>query len=142
MGRLRRLRDLYDAQYSRRRHRRHLRADRHSAGHLRAAGVHGRGRPRLSSSHFTTNGWAGADSFSGLALPGMFAAIPFAIWFFLAIEGPPWRPKAKDPQRTIPRALGGGILTLTVLAIGVMVFAGGVGDWRRCPILTIRCPRR
>lgn len=38
--------------------------------------------------------------------------------------------EAKDPQRTIPRALGGGILTLTVLAIGVMVFAGGVGDWR------------
>ncbi len=38
--------------------------------------------------------------------------------------------EAKDPQRTIPRAPGGGILTLTVLAIGVMVFAGGVGDWR------------
>ena len=103
MGRLRRLRDLYDAQYSRRRHRRHLRADRHPAGHLRAAGVHGRGRPRLLPSHFTTNGWAGADSFSGPGAAGMFAAIPFAIWFFLAIEGPPWRPK-KDPQRTIPRA--------------------------------------
>ncbi len=105
MGRLRRLRDLYDAQYSRRRHRRHLRADRHSAGHLRAAGVHGRGRPRLLPSHFTTNGWAGADSFSGLALPGMFAAIPFAIWFFLAIEGASMAAEeAKDPQRTIPRA--------------------------------------
>ncbi len=38
--------------------------------------------------------------------------------------------EAKDPQRTIPRALGGGILTLTVLAVGVMMFAGGVGDWR------------
>ncbi len=48
----------------------------------------------------------------------------------------------KDPQRTIPRAPGGGILTLTVLAIGVMVFAGGVGDWRARPILTIRCPVR
>ncbi len=43
--------------------------------------------PASPRSHFTTNGWAGADSFSGLALPGMFAAIPFAIWFFLAIEG-------------------------------------------------------
>lgn len=61
----------------------------------------------------------------------MFAAIPFAIWFFLAIEGASMAAEeAKDPQRTIPRALGGGILTLTVLAIGVMVFAGGVGDWR------------
>ncbi|RAY17371.1 ethanolamine permease, partial [Enterobacter kobei] len=84
-----------------------------------------------SWSHFTTNGWAGADSFSGLALPGMFAAIPFAIWFFLAIEGASMAAEeAKDPQRTIPRSLGGGILTLTVLAIGVMVFACGVGDWR------------
>ncbi|WP_394543558.1 ethanolamine permease [Klebsiella quasipneumoniae] len=87
--------------------------------------------PGSSWSHFTTNGWAGAESFSGLALPGMFAAIPFAIWFFLAIEGASMAAEeAKDPQRTIPRALGGGILTLTVLAIGVMVFAGGVGDWR------------
>ncbi len=87
--------------------------------------------PGFSWSHFTTNGWAGAESFSGLALPGMFAAIPFAIWFFLAIEGASMAAEeAKDPQRTIPRALGGGILTLTVLAIGVMVFAGGVGDWR------------
>ncbi len=34
--------------------------------------------PGFSRSHFTTNGWAGADS--GPALPGMFAAIPFAIW--------------------------------------------------------------
>ncbi|MDZ0572610.1 ethanolamine permease [Klebsiella variicola] len=87
--------------------------------------------PGFSWSHFTTNGWAGAESFSGLALPRMFAAIPFAIWFFLAIEGASMAAEeAKDPQRTIPRALGGGILTLTVLAIGVMVFAGGVGDWR------------
>lgn len=36
----------------------------------------------------------------------MFAAIPFAIWFFLAIEGASMAAEeAKDPQRTIPRAL-------------------------------------
>ena len=34
---------------------------------------------------------------------------PFAIWFFLAIEGASMAAEeAKDPQRTIPRALGGG----------------------------------
>lgn len=32
-------------------------------------------------------GWAGQASFSGGALSGIFATIPFAIWFFLAIEG-------------------------------------------------------
>ncbi|WP_333893987.1 ethanolamine permease, partial [Atlantibacter subterraneus] len=87
--------------------------------------------PGFSWDNFTANGWAGAESFSNLALPGMFAAIPFAIWFFLAIEGASMAAEeARDPQRTIPRALGGGIVTLTVLAVGVMVFAGGVGDWR------------
>ncbi|EOU9562061.1 ethanolamine permease [Cronobacter dublinensis] len=87
--------------------------------------------PGFSWSHFTAHGWSGAENFSSLALPGMFAAIPFAIWFFLAIEGASMAAEeAKDPQRTIPRALGGGIITLTVLALGVMIFAGGVGDWR------------
>ncbi|EMH4164287.1 ethanolamine permease [Pluralibacter gergoviae] len=87
--------------------------------------------PGFSWDNFTRHGWAGADHFSLLTLSGMFAAIPFAIWFFLAIEGASMAAEeAKDPQRTIPRALGGGIITLTVLAIAVMIFAGGVGDWR------------
>ncbi|MFZ2989418.1 ethanolamine permease [Ideonella sp.] len=86
--------------------------------------------PSFSVANFAAKGWAGADSFSSAAIPGMFAAIPFAIWFFLAIEGVAMAAEeAKDPQRTIPRAYIGGILTLLVLAIGVMVFAGGVGDW-------------
>lgn len=38
--------------------------------------------------------------------------------------------EAKDPKRTIPRAYVTGILTLVVLAIGVMLMAGGAGDWR------------
>jgi ethanolamine permease len=37
--------------------------------------------------------------------------------------------EAKDPRRTIPIAYIAGIITLLILAIGVMVFAGGVGDW-------------
>lgn len=87
--------------------------------------------PGFSWSNFTANGWAGSETFSSLALPGMFAAIPFAIWFFLAIEGASMAAEeAKDPKRTIPRALGAGIITLTLLAVGVMIFAGGVGDWR------------
>lgn len=87
--------------------------------------------PGFSWSNFTANGWAGSETFSSLALPGMFAAIPFAIWFFLAIEGASMAAEeANDPKRTIPRALGGGIITLTLLAVGVMIFAGGVGDWR------------
>ena len=87
--------------------------------------------PAFSFSNFALGGWAGADTFGWPALSGIFAAIPFAIWFFLAIEGAAMAAEeAKDPKRTIPRAYIAGILTLVFLAISVMIFAGGVGDWR------------
>jgi ethanolamine permease len=82
-------------------------------------------------SHFTAGGWAGAEHPSFGMLGGLFAAIPFAIWFFLAIEGAAMAAEeVKDPRRAIPRAYIGGILTLVVLAFGTMIFAGAVGDWR------------
>lgn len=88
--------------------------------------------PAFSFANFAAKGWAGSDTFSVGSISGMFAAIPFAIWFFLAIEGVAMAAEeAKDPKVTIPRAYIGGILTLLVLAIGVMVFAGGVGDWTK-----------
>jgi ethanolamine permease len=88
--------------------------------------------PGFSVANFTKGGWSGQDSFSLAAIPGMFAAIPFAIWFFLAIEGVAMAAEeAKDPKRSIPIAYIAGILTLVVLAIGVMVFAGGAGDWTK-----------
>jgi ethanolamine permease len=88
--------------------------------------------PGFSVANFAAHGWAGQDTFSVVAFSGMFAAIPFAIWFFLAIEGVAMAAEeAKDPKRTIPVAYIAGIVTLVLLAIGVMVFAGGVGDWRK-----------
>lgn len=87
--------------------------------------------PGFAMSNFVANGWAGQSDFSVAAIPGIVAAIPFAIWFFLAIEGVAMAAEeAEDPKRTIPKAYIGGILTLVALAIGVMVFAGGAGDWK------------
>jgi ethanolamine permease len=87
--------------------------------------------PGFSLANFAAHGWAGSDSFGLPAVSGIFAAIPFAIWFFLAIEGAAMAAEeAKDPTRTIPKAYISGILTLVVLAIGVMLLAGGAGDWR------------
>jgi ethanolamine permease len=87
--------------------------------------------PGFSFSNFVLDGWAGSNVFGMPAIAGIFAAIPFAIWFFLAIEGAAMAAEeAKDPKRTIPRAYVGGILTLVFLAMGVMVMAGGVGDWK------------
>ncbi len=63
---------------------------------------------------------------------GIFAAIPFAIWFYLAIEGLAMAAEeAHEPRRTIPRGFIAAILTLVVLALGVMFLAGGVGDWHQ-----------
>lgn len=88
--------------------------------------------PGWSLADFVAHGWSGNSDFSSAAIPGIFASIPFAIWFFLAIEGAAMAAEeARDPHRTIPLAYTTGILTLVVLAFGVMIFAGGVGDWRQ-----------
>jgi ethanolamine permease len=82
--------------------------------------------PGFSWANFTAHGWAEDP------VGGIFAALPFAIWFFLAIEGAAMAAEeAKDPARTIPRAYIAGILTLVALAFGTMIFAGAVGDWRQ-----------
>ncbi len=87
--------------------------------------------PGFSLSNFVAHGWSGQDTFSMASISGIVAAIPFAIWFFLAIEGVAMAAEeAQDPRRTIPKAYISGILTLVALAIGVMVFAGGAGDWK------------
>ncbi len=88
--------------------------------------------PGFSVANFVRGGWSGQDTFTLAAVPGMFAAIPFAIWFFLAIEGVAMAAEeARDPRRSIPVAYTTGILTLVALAVGVMVFAGGAGDWTK-----------
>jgi ethanolamine permease len=87
--------------------------------------------PGFSFANFVANGWAGESEFSWAVVPGIVAAIPFAIWFFLAIEGVAMAAEeAKEPKKTVPKAYIAGILTLLSLAIGVMLFAGGAGDWR------------
>ena len=86
--------------------------------------------PGFSAAQFVKGGWAGSDTFSLGAISGIVAAIPFAIWFFLAIEGVAMAAEeARNPHRSIPIAYIGGIVTLVVLAMGVMVVAGGSGDW-------------
>ncbi len=87
--------------------------------------------PGFSWANFTANGWSGENTFTIGSIGGILAAIPFAIWFFLAIEGAAMAAEeTKDPSRTVPRAYICGILTLVFLAFGTMIFAGGVGDWK------------
>lgn len=63
---------------------------------------------------------------------GIFAAIPFAIWFYLGIEGVAMvAEEVKDPQKNIPKGYIMGIGTLVFLALAVMIFTGGVGNWEQ-----------
>lgn len=63
---------------------------------------------------------------------GVFEALPFAIWFYLAIEGVAMvAEEVEDPKRMIKRGYSYGIITLVLLALGVMILTGGVGDWRQ-----------
>lgn len=61
---------------------------------------------------------------------GAFAAIPFAIWFFLAIEGVAnVAEEAVNPQRSVLIGFGSAIMTLVVLCILTFVSAVGVAGW-------------
>ncbi len=61
---------------------------------------------------------------------GIFAAIPFAIWFFLAIEGVAnVAEEAINPQRSVLIGFGSAILTLVVLCVLTFVSAVGVAGW-------------
>ena len=65
------------------------------------------------------NGWS-----------GMFAAIPFAIWFFLGIEGVAnVAEETIKPQKTILIGFGSAIATLVLLCILTFVSSIGVAGW-------------
>ena len=62
---------------------------------------------------------------------GVFEALPFAIWFYIAIEGVAMvAEEVKDPKRTIAKGYILSIVTLVVLALGTMILSGGATDWR------------
>ena len=61
---------------------------------------------------------------------GIFAAIPFAIWFFLAIEGVAnVAEEAIRPQRTILIGFGSAIATLVILCVLTFLSSVGVAGW-------------
>lgn len=68
----------------------------------------------------------GASELLPFGYIGIWAAVPYAIWFFLAVEGVPLAAEeAKDPTRSLPRGLIGSMLILASFAILILVL--GVG---------------
>lgn len=61
---------------------------------------------------------------------GAFEAIPFAIWFFLAIEGVAnVAEETVNPQRNVSIGFGSAIATLVILCILTFIAAVGVNGW-------------
>src|SRR5215218_8161752 len=69
---------------------------------------------------------AGASSFLPFGIVGVWAAFPFAIWFFLAIEGVPLAAEeTRDPSTDMPKGLIAGMATLLLFAVLVLFFGPG-----------------
>jgi ethanolamine permease len=71
---------------------------------------------------------AGASAFLPYGVLGIWAAFPFAIWFFLAVESVPLAAEeARDPARAMPRGIVAAMGVLVVLAVLMLVFTPGAG---------------
>ena len=69
----------------------------------------------------------GGSSFLPKGIAGIFPAIPFAIWFYLAIEELPLAAEeSHDPARDVPRATMWGLVTLIVTGLGILLLNTGV----------------
>lgn len=71
---------------------------------------------------------AGASSFLPHGYLGIWAAIPFAIWFFLAVEGVPLAAEeAKNPARNVPRGIIAAMCALICTCALVLFLVPGAG---------------
>jgi ethanolamine permease len=69
---------------------------------------------------------AGASELLPFGLLGIWAAVPFAIWFFLAVEGVPLAAEeAREPERDVPRGIVVSMLILVVTGAAVLVLSTG-----------------
>jgi ethanolamine permease len=61
---------------------------------------------------------------------GVFAALPFAIWLYVCLEGIAMvAEEVKGGKRTIAKGYISALLTLAVLAFGIMFCVGGLAHW-------------
>lgn len=61
---------------------------------------------------------------------GVLASVPFAIWFYLAVEGGAMAAEeVENPRRDIPIGFISGIITLFLLTIGTLFITSGIVDY-------------
>jgi ethanolamine permease len=80
------------------------------------------------ATHINIDNIIGGDSFKG-GFKGIFAAIPYAIWFYLAVEGGAMAAEeCKNPRKDIPKGFILGIVTLVILALVTFFVTAGTID--------------
>ncbi|WP_460970171.1 ethanolamine permease [Spirosoma migulaei] len=73
--------------------------------------------------------------------PGVFAALPFAIWLFVCLEGMAMvAEEVKDGKNAIAKGYISAVLTLTFLALTVMISVGGITHWENLDHLDYPMP--
>lgn len=70
----------------------------------------------------------GGGKFLPMGIAGAFAALPFAVWLFLAIEELPLAAEeSHDPKKDMPKGLILGMFTLIFSAVMIMVLNASIG---------------
>lgn len=79
--------------------------------------------------NIAADGSAGSSSFLPFGVSGVLAALPFGIWFFLAVEGVPLAAEeANDPKKDMPKGIIVAVSVLVVTGLTVLLLCpGGAG---------------
>jgi ethanolamine permease len=86
----------------------------------------------LTLPHFSWAQFTAEPLIEGRGWWGIWPAIPFAIWFYLAIEGVAnVAEEARDPQRDVLIGFGSAMGTLLFLALLTFFSSVGVAGWRK-----------
>ena len=83
--------------------------------------------PHFDSTHLLSASVAATPTLMPAGLAGVFACVPFALFFFIGVEQAALAAaEAKDAARTVPRALTVAVLTALVVGFSVLIIATGV----------------
>ena len=79
--------------------------------------------------NIAADGSAGSSSFLPFGVSGVLAALPFGIWFFLAVEGVPLAAEeANDPKKDMPKGIIAAMAVLVITGLSVLLLCpGGAG---------------
>lgn len=90
---------------------------------------YGAGIPHIDLAALT----AGTPWIGGVG--GVFAALPFAIWLYLGVEGAAMAAEeVAEPKRDIPRGFIAGIVTLAICTLLTLLVTAGLGGARTAAI--------